>query len=253
MVTAIHGDGTPERTWAQWGAPGCFAPWAVTGDAAPNPAGRVVIVAPHPDDEVLGPGGLARIAADAGRGVVIVAVTDGGASHPGSPTLDPRQLIAARLGERVTALARLGLHDAQVVRLELPDGGVAGHEAQLRRSLTDLLEPQDLCIATWSGDGHPDHEAVGRAADRASAERGAMLVQFPIWMWHWSFPGDPRVPWARLRRVELPPHVVLAKQSAIDAFATQVRALSDDPADAAILPPHVLARLMRPSETVIVR
>ena len=247
-MTAIDGAGTPEQDWAQWGAPGRFAPWA-----GPDGAKRLVVVAPHPDDEVLGPGGLARMAADAGTPVVIVAVTDGGASHPGSPTLTPERLVDARLGERVEALARLGLAESAVTRLGIPDGGVAGRETDLERRLAELLEPGDLCLCTWSADGHPDHEAVGRAAERAAAARAAALVQFPIWMWHWSFPADPRVPWDRMRRVELPPHVVAAKQRAVDAFATQVRALSDDPADAAILPPHVLARLLRSSETVIVR
>lgn len=247
-MTPIEGHGTPERDWAQWGAPARFAPWLLPRDAR-----RVVVVAPHPDDEVLGAGGLARIAADAGLPVVIVAVTDGGASHPGSPTLDAQQLIAARQIERTTALARLGLDRAQVVRLQLPDGGVANLEAELQQHLIQMLKPGDVCVATWSGDGHPDHEAVGRAADRASTGRGAVLLQVPIWMWHWSCPADARVPWDRLRRVELPAHVVMAKQCAVDAFSTQVRALSNDPADAAILPPHVLARLLRPSETVIVR
>lgn len=185
--------------------------------------------------------------------MVIVAVTDGGASHPGSPTLPPERLIAAREHERTQALASLGLRDARVVRLGLADGGVADHETELERRLAELLAPGDLCVATWSHDGHPDHEAVGRAADRASARSGADHVQFPIWMWHWASPGDPRVPWDRLRRVGLPAHVATAKQRAVNAFTTQLLPLSDDPADAAILPPHILARLLRPSETVIVR
>lgn len=248
MVRAIDGHGTPERDWARWGAPGRFPLWV-----PPDAANRVVIVAPHPDDEVLGPGGLARVAADAGLRVLIVAVTDGGASHPGSPTLDPAGLVAARLIERIEALSRLGLAGAAVVRLELPDGDVAAHEARLEQELIDRLGPGDLCLATWSQDGHPDHEAVGRAAERASSRAGAHHAQFPIWMWHWGAPGDPRVPWERLRRVELPAHVATAKQRAVAAFASQVLPLSDDPADAAILPPHVLARLLRPSETVIVR
>jgi len=246
VVTAIEGAGTPERVWRDWGAPGRFPAWS------PPTGGRLVIVAPHPDDEVLGPGGTARRAADAGVPVRIVAVTDGGASHPGSPTLRPDQLAARREAERVEALARLGLGGAEVVRLGLPDGAVAGAEPELTRRLSELLAPGDVCLATWAGDGHPDHEAVGRAAAAASAAAGAECVEFPIWMWHWAVPDDPRVPWNRLRRVELPLRVAAAKHRAVEAFQTQVRALSDDPADAAILPPAVLARLLRPSETVIV-
>ena len=78
----------------------------------------------------------------------------------------------------------------------------------------------------------------------------ARVLAYPVWMWHWAEPGDPRVPWWQARRVLLPDDVRDAKRAAVAAFATQVNPLSDDPADAAILPPHVLARLTRDVEYV---
>jgi hypothetical protein len=57
--------------------------------------------------------------------------------------------------------------------------------------------PGDLCLATWRGDGHPDHEAVGRAAARAARFVGATLWEFPVWAWHWARPGAIEVPWHR--------------------------------------------------------
>jgi hypothetical protein len=72
----------------------------------------------------------------------------------------------------------------------------------------------------------------------------------PVWTWHWAVPDDERVPWTRARRVPLPPAALTAKQEAVAAYRTQVAPLSEDPADAAILPPQVLARLLRPFETV---
>src|SRR5690606_16204888 len=48
------------------------------------PARRITVIAPHPDDESLGCGGLiAALAAD-GRAVQVVFVTDGAGSHPNS-------------------------------------------------------------------------------------------------------------------------------------------------------------------------
>ncbi|QCQ90956.1 PIG-L deacetylase family protein [Rhodococcus sp. SGAir0479] len=210
----------------------------------------LVVVAPHPDDEVLGVGALASELADRAVPVTVVSVTDGEASHPGSPTLSPADLAVRRRAESDRAASRLGL--APPVRCGLPDGAVAAHEDELAERIRAHLAPGTWCAAPLRTDGHPDHEAAGRAAARAAHEAGAVLLEYPIWLWHWAVPGDPAVPWDRARTFPLTRHRLQAKQSAVAEFATQITDLSDDPADRAILPPHVLARLLRDHETVIV-
>ena len=79
---SLKGDGTPEDVW--W-APGGLDTIPARDPAVVRPPGRVVVVAPHPDDEVLGVGGT--LAAWAPVEVLVVAVTDGEGSHPGSPCL----------------------------------------------------------------------------------------------------------------------------------------------------------------------
>ena len=127
---------------------------------------RVVVLAPHPDDEILGAGGLIQAAARMGRRVAIVAVTDGEASHPGSQWTGER-MAARRRRESVTALRRLG-HAAEVCRVAIPDGRVQEHEHVLTDRLVDLLGPADLCVTTWRDDGHPYHDATGRDAAAAN-------------------------------------------------------------------------------------
>ncbi|XVU21159.1 PIG-L deacetylase family protein [Actinoplanes sp. CA-054009] len=239
-MTAIVGEGTAEATWRAWPA---MAEWPELAlEPGPRPP---VVVAPHPDDEILGVAGLMAALGD----VRLVAVTDGEASHPGSTVYAPERLAAIRREETAEAMARLGLGRSAVVRLGQPDGGV--DEAALTETLAGLLGADQWCLATWRGDGHPDHEAVGRAAARACARTGARLLEYPIWTWHWATPGDARVPWERARRVPLEPHLLAAKQAAIEAFPSQIHPLGPDPADAAILPPHVLARFARPFEVVL--
>lgn len=243
----IDGAGTPESQWRAWSAP---AEWPELDLSAPPP--QVVVVAPHPDDEVLGVGGLMALLEAAGSIVSLVAVTDGAASHPGSPTLTPADLAVRRARERTSALQVLGMRDVQLLRVGLPDGDAASYEPILSTLLGDLLGPADWCVATWRGDGHPDHEAAGRAAAEAADAAGCRLLEFPVWTWHWATPGDERVPWDRARRIALPPAVAAAKRTAADEYRTQVQPLSEDPADAAILPPHILERLLRGFETVFV-
>jgi LmbE family N-acetylglucosaminyl deacetylase len=105
------------------------------------------------------------------------------------------------------------------------------------------------CAATWRGDGHPDHEAVGRAAAAATVQTEAMLIEYPVWMWHWATPGDPTVPWNRARRIELTGDALRAKAIAAESFSSQIRPMSN--ADA-VLTPAVLQRLLAVGEVVFV-
>ncbi|MFB9235499.1 PIG-L deacetylase family protein [Plantactinospora siamensis] len=237
MVTEIAGLGTSEEAWSGWAGP---AGWPTLA-----PPARPLIVAPHPDDEVLGAGGLLCLAG----GGEVVAVTDGEASHAGSTVYAPDELVALRRAETAAALSVLGQPATPVRHLGHPDGDI--DEAALTATLTGLLSPGRWCVATWRGDGHPDHETVGRAAAAACAATGAILAEYPIWMWHWADPGDPRVPWHRARRLDLPAAVCRGKAAAVAEFRSQTEPLGPAPADAPILPPHVVARFLRPYEVFL--
>ncbi|MCZ7438776.1 PIG-L family deacetylase [Micromonospora sp. WMMC241] len=246
MVRPIVGAGTDEQTWRAWRAPATWPVLDLEGSARTAPP---LVVAPHPDDEVLGVGGLVAMLAG-GVGAEIAVVTDGEASHPGSTVHTPAELAGIRRAETVTACGLLGVAPSAIVHLGHPDGGI--DESALTDALTTRLTPGRWCVTTWHGDGHPDHEAVGRAAAVACRRTGATLLEFPVWTWHWAEPDDREVPWHRAHRIDLTDAARSAKRDAIDAFRSQILPLGPAPADAAILPPHVLARFARPYETVFV-
>ncbi|TSH94857.1 PIG-L family deacetylase [Verticiella sediminum] len=242
----IRGRGTGESAWRAWfsrhpvpplDAPACFAR---------HP--RLLVVAPHPDDEVLGAGGLMRAARAADREVRVVAVTDGQASHRGSTLWSPAELAAERLAESRRALAHLGI-DTAICRLGWLDGGCARHEDDLGRMLKALVRPDDLVVTTWRLDGHPDHEATARACAAACASRGATLWEAPVWAWHWARPQDPALDWTRAVALALSPSDLQVKLQAVQAYRTQ---LLPDPTTGrdAIVPPHALERLARPFEVM---
>ncbi|MFJ6213271.1 PIG-L deacetylase family protein [Streptomyces sp. NPDC092296] len=241
----IQAPGTPEAHWAAWLASAALPELDLTG-----PRG-VLLVAAHPDDEVLGLGGtIARLAA-AGARLRLAAVTDGEASHPRSTAPAARDLARVRRAEARRALDALGAADTEIVPLGLPDTGVARYEQQLTDRLAGLLTGFDLCAAPWSGDVHTDHEAAGRAALAAGAATGVPVLQYPVWAWHWARPGDPRVPWHRAARVSLDGAAVARKRAALDCFASQLLPLGDGPADAPVLPPEEVAHFLRDHEVVL--
>jgi LmbE family N-acetylglucosaminyl deacetylase len=235
----IEGSGTSEHEWLP------FLTGLPAFPLAPLPS-RVVVVAPHPDDEVLGVGGLTALLAEAGVPVRIISVTDGEASHPGA-SVGPDVLAALRRAETATAVAALGVA-APVEHLHLPDGGCGALVEPLLDALD--LDPSSWLIGPWSGDGHPDHEAVGRACEQVAGRDGARLVSYPVWAWHWARPPAPDLPWSRAHRLQLPRDVQVRKERAMAAFVSQTRPLGPLPEDAPVLPPQVLARFRRPYEVV---
>ncbi|QBI56594.1 PIG-L deacetylase family protein [Streptomonospora litoralis] len=239
----IDTEGTAEATWRAWDGLERAAPLDVSGISS------AVVVAPHPDDEVLGVGGALALLAQQGARLRIVAVTDGEGSHPNSPTLSPPLLAERRRDERAQALRRLGAESAEVVRLGVGDGDSTRARDELTERLSGLCSAFDVCAAPWPGDLHPDHEAAGAAA-LAAVANGTRPLLYPVWMWHWARPDHPDVPWPAARRLELPPWAQRRKAAALDCFTTQTAPLSTDPADAAVLKPEMLAHFSRDCEVV---
>lgn len=122
---------------------------------------RVVVFAPHPDDEVLGCGGALADLIERGARVDVVLVTDGAAA---ARDAEERPLIASRrLEESRRALDALGggtLHEGG-----FPDRGLAEKlgevEDLLARWLVDAVP--DLVFVPSPVETHPDHRAVAAA------------------------------------------------------------------------------------------
>ncbi|MEJ5056625.1 MULTISPECIES: PIG-L deacetylase family protein [unclassified Pseudomonas] len=243
----IRGPGT---TLADWQSSRALAQVPTITHSELVPRGqRLVVIAPHPDDEILGCAGL--LAGMQGRetDILMIAVTDGEGSHQGSLTWPASRLRQQRPLESARALEQLGL-DVDALkwqRLGLPDSGVAEQERQLIEWLTTVLRPDDRVVTTWQLDGHCDHEATGRATALAASATNACLIEVPVWAWHWAQPQDPRIPWARAHKFLLEPKVLARKRRAIAAHISQTTADGQTPA---VLDEETIERLMQPFELV---
>ena len=147
------------------------------------PPGLVLVIAPHPDDETLGCGGLIALSKQAGRAVLVVVLTDGAASHTGSASHSTEQMAALRADELARATAMLGLGPYEVASLSLPDGRLeeedAGEVAD-RIRLDIANRSVGAIFAPGQDDPHPDHRAAARIAAALAQGYNALLWDYPV-------------------------------------------------------------------------
>lgn len=133
--------------------------------------GTVLITVPHMDDCVLGCGGLIARLPDKGR-VHVVYATDGTRSP--APILpwehvDGSDLSAVRMAEARAALGFLGIPDANIRFLGLPEAQLTGHAARLTSLVARILDevhPAHV-FTPFRYDRHPDHLVLNRVVTAA--------------------------------------------------------------------------------------
>jgi LmbE family N-acetylglucosaminyl deacetylase len=206
------------------------------------PARPMVVIAPHPDDETLGAGGLIALERRRRVPVQVVAVTDGEAAYS-----DAVRLGDIRREEQELALGELGVATSNIVRLAIPDGRVADFEEELIDSIRPFIRPGMLLVAPWSQDPHPDHEACGRAAERLAKLFDVSLVSYVFWAWHraTSVESLTALP---IYRLELGSTVQAARAAALSRHRSQLEWETGPP----ILPDTLLQPAQRPFETFII-
>lgn len=212
---------------------------------------RAVIVAPHPDDEVLGCAGLLMHLARSGHEILLIAVSDGERSHSSESAFSSDLLSHVRPAETSEALTALGITNITIMRAQLPDSRVGEHQRKLQDLLSAYLQRSDIVFASWHRDGHPDHEAVGLASRDAARAIGCRLIEIPIWMWHWRTPDHQDIPWQRARKLALDPDMQARKKAALECYRSQLEP-DRSTGNAAILPPEVLAHFQRDFEIYFV-
>lgn len=232
----IYGEGTSGQTWAQSKPIGELQSPAIS-ELFPEHC-RVIIVAPHPDDEILGCAGLVQKLAKLKRQIVLVAVTNGTQSHPNSAKYTPEYLNQVRPAESLQALEALQVvEQVQRIELNIKDGQITQHYGQFYAALQAKLEPHDILITTYQYDGHPDHEICGKLCQQLAKDSQLICYQVLIWTWHWATPDEPLIDWSKCFKVNLTHHEVEKKKNAILCFNSQCET------DPTTLQPPILSEL----------
>lgn len=200
------------RLWLMLEMPD-LAPVLITDFSDP----AVMVLAPHMDDEIIGPGGAVALHVRGGSAVTFVFMTDGKAGDRNAPPPQPspEQLAQTRRAESQAAAQIVGVKD--LVFLDGPDGALR-ETPPIVDALTDLLRRRrpSIIYAPALTDRHPDHWATNRilrvALDRLEPQQRSTIIRgYEIWS---------PLPANRMADITT---VAQIKQQAIAAFVSQTR------------------------------
>ena len=218
--------------------------------------GRTAVIAPHPDDESLGCGGLLALLGRDGVAARVVVVTDGTRSHPRSRAYPAPRLRALREREAREAVRALGLPPSAVTFLRHPDCGVPEPGDDTFESAADdlaaCLEGSQTVLAPWRRDPHCDHEGAWRLARAAVAQMPTRprWLEYAVWARVAGGETAPRPDEAHAWRLDIS-DVLGAKRAAIAAHRSQTtRLIADDPDGFCLTPAH-LAHFDHPWEVFV--
>lgn len=214
---------------------------------------RLLVIAPHPDDESLGLGGLIAATRTLGLPVVVVFLTDGERSHVGSRTWPAARLAAQRRTEALAALAILGVGAAGAHFLGLGDTQLTALDAHHRKvasaQLAALATSDTLVCVTAPTDPHSDHQVAAALVSEAPWPAGVEIMHYPVWTWMRPANELPATPPFGVR-VAIAAHSP-CKGAAIAAHRSQHGQLIHDATEAFVLEPAFLARFTGPTETLL--
>ena len=192
-----------------------------------------VVVAPHPDDESLGCGGLIAGACRQGLRGKIVIVSDGAGSHPNSKAYPPDRLSSLREQEATQAGAELGLKPGEMLFLGLPDRFVPCKGEAAERAIGVIVGcvkeiGAGSLFVSWRHDPHSDHAASYQIA--REVQRRVQKVQlFEYVVWGHTLPPSTEVdPIQGGFRISIDHEAREKKRRAIAAHRSQTSALIDD-------------------------
>ena len=142
-------------------------------NVSPSDSARfsVIVIAAHPDDDIIGAGARLRKL----RRATVLFLTDGSprdmrdARAGGFASI--RQYGEARLSEALAALSLCGVSPTEVLSLGVPDQQAAHSLALLSHSIASTINRLgcDIVLTHAYEGGHPDHDSAAFCAHAASA------------------------------------------------------------------------------------
>lgn len=220
--------------------------WLATRPLSVLPGYRtIMVVAPHPDDEILGLGGYLIRQLARGCRVVLVYLTNGEKSLE---EIAPEVVAGQRRRLGAAVQEELGLASGLAVWCGFPDGAVPGRGAQGFDAAVDRIaaiardvDPDAMFVThpqeTWPYDHVAAFDIVSEALKRSSSP--CDLYGYWVWLWY-SMPLRqlPKLGWRGI--VRIPVHEELQKKRELMGIYLTSQAPNGRPWSGVL--PHAMTR-----------
>ena len=195
---------------------------------------RCLIIAPHPDDEVLGCGGLLAERSANGKETDLLFLTKGGASHKDCCTINESQISTQRQRLAISANQILGVSQSRINFLGGRDGnlprkdqqGFANFAEEIAVCINKAAPETIFCPSPFEGwSDHLASEELTKAALKMLAHGlRPRFYYYCVWFWY-AMPLKQvwRIDWQRARLLDIAEQLPLKQKSMsvyIDALAT---------------------------------
>ncbi len=201
-----------------------------------NPDSRLLLIAPHPDDEALACSVTLQRAVAADAAIQVVYATDGEDNPWPQRILEckwrldstaRKRWASLRRTEALTALRRLGVDNSGARFLGFPDQGltrllVTDCGSALEKLAATIIEsnPTDLLVPTIH-DTHPDHSALGVMLHLVLTQSWKIRPTMSVWAY--LVHGQSRAFAARAHELSQSDAETVAKKYAIACHKTQLK------------------------------
>lgn len=148
---------------------------------------KMVIIAPHPDDEVIGCAGLIQALVEWGTPPHVIILTGGEGSHRGCCDTSAEEIVSARHQLTLKAATTLGLPESHIHCLHYPDGGVLLEHPETERlqALLSELAPQSVFVP-HRGEGWSDHLQAAEIIKHLLKGLDVSIYEYCVWMWYYN-------------------------------------------------------------------
>lgn len=179
---------------------------------------RILILAPHPDDEVFGCGALIARAHAHGAAVAVAVLSGGGASLAGYSGISQDEVVTHRRKLTLKSLGILGLSPADIHFLDFVDGHQSERpekEVEQVKQLIEEFKPTAIFVPNF-GEGWSDHNAV-HSLGMELAPESCEVWGYCVWWW---FYRQGSIAWDEARSIRMTHAEHELKLKAVEAYAS---------------------------------
>lgn len=183
----------------------------------PDSLATAIIIAPHPDDEVIGCGGLIKRLLDKGKEVHVIILSGGERSHNGCCQVSKENIITERKALALKAAHTMGVPIENLHLLDYPDGGVEyDHKTTEKlKKLIDQIQPNTILIPHRE-EGWSDHLKAGFIIKTLTENKTSISIyEYCVWFWYYN---SWKIDWKNAYILQMSSSEHKIKKQAIDNY-----------------------------------